>query len=68
LPGQKSDQVDHERWARIVWHSENVVQTLSRPVLMKHFFPGHQDDAATMGLTLSHEVCTLEVGGETNNM
>jgi hypothetical protein len=39
-----------------------------RPVFVKHFFLGDQDDVTAEALALAYEVAAFEIGGETDNV
>ena len=52
----------------IVWHGNQIVETLARPVFLEHLFLGDQDHVAPEVLALADEVAAFEIGGEADDI
>src|SRR2546423_5955266 len=61
-------EVNHEGRARVVWHRDQIVKTVMRPVFLEHFLLCDQDDLTTKALTLPNKVAALEIGGEADDV
>src|SRR4030095_15477208 len=62
LPREKRHQVDEKRRPSIVWDRDQIIQTVSRPILVKHLLLGDQDHSITVCLAFANEIGTFEVG------
>src|SRR5262249_10261850 len=65
---EKRQQIDEQRWTSIVWNSDQVVETVARPIFAEHLFFRDQNDIAAMFLALTNEVSAFEIGGEADDV
>src|SRR5687767_7122101 len=62
------NQIDYQGWSGVVWHRDQVIETVTWPVFLKHFFLGDKDDIAAVTLTLTNKVAAFKIGGQADDV
>src|SRR5215207_956397 len=65
---QKCEQIDEQRWTSVVWDSDQIVETVARPVFLEHLFFRDQNNIATLIFAFTNEISALEIGRKTDNV
>ena len=65
---RRSDRRAERRGPGVVGNSNQVVETLARPVFPEHLLFRDEDYAATMRFAFTNEIAALEIGREANDI
>src|SRR6266480_805704 len=68
IPGQVSSKMNEKIRCCFIRQRDYIVQTIARPIFLKHLFFGNQDDVTAATLAFANKVAAFEVTGQAHHV
>jgi hypothetical protein len=60
--------MNEEFWTGIIWQRNQIIETVTRPVLGQHLLFGNKNHLTAVSFAFPDKVDTFEVGGQAENI